>query len=67
VQRGDIAPGFAADCIETLQEIAIRYASLYRSLEPRYIPALNGAGEPAAPSSLGLGARSAYLLRADAG
>jgi protoheme ferro-lyase len=34
VQRGDIdviAPGFAADCMETLEEIAIRYASLYRS------------------------------------
>jgi len=28
---------------------------------------LGQAGEPAAPSSSGLGARSAYLLRADAG
>ena len=40
----DIAPGFAADCLETLEEIAIRYASLYRSHgggELRYIPALN--------------------------
>jgi protoheme ferro-lyase len=30
VQGGDIdviAPGFAADCLETLEEIAIRYAS----------------------------------------
>ena len=47
MQRGDIdviAPGFAADCMETLEEIAIRYASLYRSHgggELRYIPALN--------------------------
>ena len=45
MQRGDIdviAPGFAADC--TPEEIAIRYASLYRSHgggELRYIPALN--------------------------
>jgi hypothetical protein len=62
---------------ETLEEIAIRYASLYRSHgggELRYIPALNDSpghikalGEPAAPSSSGLGARSAYLLTADAG
>ena len=36
--------GFAADSLETLEEIAIRYASLYRSHgggELRYIPALN--------------------------
>jgi protoporphyrin/coproporphyrin ferrochelatase len=44
-QLGDIdviAPG--ADCMETLEEIAIRYASLYRPHgggELRYIPALN--------------------------
>ena len=39
-----IAPGFAADCLEALEKIAIRYASLYRSHgggELRYIPALN--------------------------
>jgi hypothetical protein len=47
VATGDIdviAPGFAADSLETLEEIAIRYASLYRSHgggELRYIPALN--------------------------
>ena len=47
MQRGDIdviAPGFAADYMETLEEIAIRYACLYRSHgggELRYIPALN--------------------------
>jgi ferrochelatase len=36
------SPGFAVDCME--EEIAIRYASLYRSHgggELRYIPALN--------------------------
>jgi ferrochelatase len=39
-----IAPGFAADSPETLEEIAIRYAGLYRSHgggELRYSPALN--------------------------
>lgn len=39
-----ICPGFAADCLETLEEVAIRYAELFvesggRRL--RYIPALN--------------------------
>ena len=77
MQRGDIdviAPGFAADYMETLEEIAIRYACLYRSHgggELRCIERLarpyQGAGEPAAPSSSGLGARSAYLLKANAG
>jgi protoheme ferro-lyase len=61
----------------TLEEIAIRYASLYRSHgggELGYIPASNDSPghikalvSSAAPSSSGLGARSAYLLRADAG
>jgi hypothetical protein len=39
-----IAPGFAANSLESLEEIAIRYVSLYRSHgggELRYIPALN--------------------------
>lgn len=39
-----ICPGFAADCLETLEEIALRYAQSYRSAggrELRYIPALN--------------------------
>ena len=39
-----IAPGFSADCLETLEEIAIRYAGLFRAScggELRYIPALN--------------------------
>jgi protoheme ferro-lyase len=36
-----ISTSFAADCLETLEEIAISYASLYRSHgggELRYIP-----------------------------
>ncbi|MDE2071004.1 MAG: ferrochelatase [Gammaproteobacteria bacterium] len=40
-----ICPGFAADCLETLEEIALRYAQSFRSAggrELRYIPALNG-------------------------
>ncbi len=44
VRRLDvIAPGFAADCLETLEEIAIRYRAAYEKLgyELRYIPALN--------------------------
>jgi ferrochelatase len=43
-----IAPGFAADCLETLEEIRLRYAALFREKgggELRYIPALND--EPA--------------------
>ena len=39
-----ICPGFAADCLETLEEIAIRYAASYREAgggDLRYIPALN--------------------------
>lgn len=39
-----ICPGFAADCLETLEEIAIRYAGLYAEAgggHLRYIPALN--------------------------
>lgn len=39
-----VCPGFAADCLETLEEIALRYASTYREAGGgalRYIPALN--------------------------
>lgn len=39
-----LCPGFAADCLETLEEIAIRYAAVYTEAggrELRYIPALN--------------------------
>ncbi len=39
-----ISPGFSADCLETLEEIAIRYAGDFAAAgggELRYIPALN--------------------------
>jgi ferrochelatase len=39
-----ICPGFAADCLETLEEIALRYAESFREAGGetlRYIPALN--------------------------
>ena len=39
-----ICPGFAADCLETLEEIALQNADTYRTAgggELRYIPALN--------------------------
>ena len=39
-----ICPGFAADCLETLEEIALRYAETYLEAggqELHYIPALN--------------------------
>ncbi len=39
-----VAPGFAADCLETLEEIEIRNAEFFRESggsELRYIPALN--------------------------
>ena len=39
-----VCPGFAADCLETLEEIALRYAGSFRAAggrELRYIPALN--------------------------
>ncbi|MGH8281209.1 MAG: ferrochelatase, partial [Gammaproteobacteria bacterium] len=39
-----ICPGFAADCLETLEEIALRYAGVFRQAggkDLRYIPALN--------------------------
>ena len=41
-----ICPGFAADCLETLEEIALRYAESFREAggkELHYIPALNAA------------------------
>ena len=40
-----LCPGFAADCLETLEEIAIRYAETLESRggKLRYIPALNDA------------------------
>jgi ferrochelatase len=39
-----VCPGFAADCLETLEEIGLQNAALYRAAggaELRYIPALN--------------------------
>jgi len=39
-----ICPGFAADCLETLEEIGLRYAEIFRAAggqELRYITALN--------------------------
>jgi protoporphyrin/coproporphyrin ferrochelatase len=39
-----ICPGFATDCLETLEEIALRYAEVFRTAGGkalRYIPALN--------------------------
>lgn len=43
-----VCPGFAVDCLETLEEIAMRYAHLFASSgggELRYIPALNARGD----------------------
>lgn len=43
-----ICPGFAADCLETLEEIVLRYAESFRAAgggELRYIPALNARPE----------------------
>jgi ferrochelatase len=39
-----VCPGFPADCLETLEEIALRYAEGFRAAggeRLRYIPALN--------------------------
>lgn len=46
VRRVDVlCPGFAADCLETLEEIAMQSARLFAGLggELRYIPALNSS------------------------
>lgn len=42
-----VCPGFAADCLETLEEIAVRYAAGFarQGGTLRYIPALNDAPE----------------------
>lgn len=41
-----IAPGFAADCLETLEEIAVEYHEVFGALGGtlRYVPALNADG-----------------------
>lgn len=39
-----VCPGFPADCLETLEEIALRYAEVFRAAggeELHYVPALN--------------------------
>jgi ferrochelatase len=39
-----VCPGFAVDCLETLEEVALRYRELFRASgggELRYVPALN--------------------------
>lgn len=45
VRRLDVVcPGFAADCLETLEEVALRYGADFRKAgggELRYVPALN--------------------------
>lgn len=46
-----VCPGFAADCLETLEEIAMQNAELFRSAgggDLRYIPALNARDDHAA-------------------
>lgn len=46
-----ICPGFAADCLETLEEVALRYGELYEEAgggKLRYIPALNSSRAHAA-------------------
>ena len=43
-----ICPGFAADCLETLEEIALQNAELFKASgggDLRYIPALNACDE----------------------
>ena len=42
-----VCPGFATDCLETLEEIAIRYHELFKDAggeQLNYIPALNATG-----------------------
>lgn len=46
-----VCPGFAADCLETLEEVALRYGELYEEAgggKLRYIPALNAGEDHAA-------------------
>ena len=46
-----ICPGFAADCLETLEEIGVEYAEVFRAAGGealRYIPALNDRPDHAA-------------------
>lgn len=49
MQRIDaVCPGFAVDCLETLEEVRLRYGELFQQSgggELRYIPALNERGD----------------------
>lgn len=43
-----VCPGFAVDCLETLEEVRLRYAEAFRAAgggELRYVPALNARPE----------------------
>jgi ferrochelatase len=45
-----VCPGFAVDCLETLEEVAMRYAELFTAAgggELRYVPALNARDDHA--------------------
>jgi ferrochelatase len=68
LRRVDVlCPGFAADCLETLEEIAVENADVFRAAGGEtlnYIPALN-AGEAHARALAGI-ARRELLPRADA-
>lgn len=63
-----ICPGFAVDCLETLEEIALQYAGVYRKAgggKLRYIPALNdSAAHIDALSALILGHLDGWSERA---
>jgi ferrochelatase len=63
-----ICPGFAADCLETLEEIAIRYRETFLAAggrQLRYVPALNDRGEHlAALTRLAVDALTGWLPQA---
>jgi ferrochelatase len=45
-----VCPGFAVDCLETLEEVAMRYAEVFAAAgggELRYVPALNARNDHA--------------------
>lgn len=59
-----LCPGFAVDCLETLEEVALRYRSAFLTnggQQFRYIPALNaGSAHVAALSAIALRALSGW-------
>ncbi|MCB1607685.1 MAG: ferrochelatase, partial [Xanthomonadales bacterium] len=62
-----VCPGFAVDCLETLEEIAMENAQLFKSAGGRdleYIPALNA--DPAHAAALAEVAQSLLAGWADA-